>query len=84
MAQAKRKTIPALTGNKTCSKCGAVKAVTEFYANGIQGDGRNKVCIECAKVALERARAEKASHNDCFATNLCIEFLRQPMFEVAA
>jgi hypothetical protein len=84
MARPKRKSTSdglknPLTFEKCCSKCGAIKLAVEFYANGVQSDGRNKVCIDCAKVALERARAEKASHKDCFATNLCLEFLRQPM-----
>jgi len=40
-----------ITGNKTCTKCGAIKSITEFYKRGgkTSPETRHNHCKECTK-----------------------------------
>ena len=43
---------------RSCSRCGIVKALVEYYPDKTKRDGHHTVCIECVKVDRKRRYAE--------------------------
>jgi len=48
--------------NKACSKCGAVKALTEFGPDKRKLDGTKAACRACCRATQNRYRAENTEH----------------------
>ncbi len=50
--------------SKTCTKCGRMRPIDDFYRNASSRDGRQSRCKDCHREAVRRYRAKLAEQNE--------------------